>query len=203
MKRTYLLLVAILALLPNSTFAHHVVDGQLPSTFSEGLMSGLAHPVIGPDHLLFILVLGLFSVLLNKTIGIYSFVGGTVAGTVYHLMSYDIPSYETIVAATLIALAVFMYVSKLHKVAPVAVFFGLAGVFHGYAYGESIIGANPMPLVSYLSGFAVIQIIVCLAAFYIFKKTFGTPEEGSKKSVYLKATLSAICVAASSFFIFG
>jgi urease accessory protein len=32
-----------------------------------------------------------------------------------------------------------------------------AGVFHGYAYGESIIGAETSPLLSYLFGFSIIQ----------------------------------------------
>jgi hypothetical protein len=35
--------------------AHHVMGGKLPSTWVEGLLSGLAHPMIGPDHLGFLL----------------------------------------------------------------------------------------------------------------------------------------------------
>ena len=27
------------------------MGGKTPSTFAEGLLSGLGHPVIGPDHL--------------------------------------------------------------------------------------------------------------------------------------------------------
>ena len=36
-------------------FAHHAMDGQMPTSFAQGLLSGLAHPVIGPDHLAFII----------------------------------------------------------------------------------------------------------------------------------------------------
>ena len=34
--------------------AHHVMGGRMPSTFMEGLLSGLGHPVVGLDHLAFI-----------------------------------------------------------------------------------------------------------------------------------------------------
>jgi len=37
-------------------------------------------------------------------------------------------------------------------------------MFHGYAYGEAIIGATTVPLVAYLLGFSLIQWIITLAA---------------------------------------
>lgn len=37
--------------------AHHAT-GKPPETILQGLLSGLAHPVIGPDHFLFLLLLG-------------------------------------------------------------------------------------------------------------------------------------------------
>ena len=41
--------------------AHHPMGGRVPSNFFEGFMSGLAHPVIGLDHLAFIVAVGLFA----------------------------------------------------------------------------------------------------------------------------------------------
>ena len=41
--------------------AHHAMGGKMPSTFFEGFLSGLAHPVIGVDHLAFIVSVGLFA----------------------------------------------------------------------------------------------------------------------------------------------
>ncbi len=40
-------------------YAHHVMGGRMPATFAEGLLSGLGHPVIGIDHLAFIVAVGL------------------------------------------------------------------------------------------------------------------------------------------------
>lgn len=44
--------------LPGVVWAHHFMEDQLPQTFAQGLLSGLAHPVIGVDHLAFIVAAG-------------------------------------------------------------------------------------------------------------------------------------------------
>jgi urease accessory protein len=40
-------------------FAHHMMGGRTPATFMEGLLSGLAHPVIGLDHFAFLAAIGI------------------------------------------------------------------------------------------------------------------------------------------------
>src|ERR1044071_6160591 len=47
-----------LFLMTASASAHHVMGGKMPTTFAEGFLSGLGHPVIGPDHLAFLLAIG-------------------------------------------------------------------------------------------------------------------------------------------------
>jgi urease accessory protein len=34
--------------------AHHLMGGRTPSTFADGILSGVGHPIIGPDHLAFL-----------------------------------------------------------------------------------------------------------------------------------------------------
>ena len=43
-------------------WAHHAMDMALPQTFSQGLLSGLGHPVIGIDHLAAIVGVGMLAV---------------------------------------------------------------------------------------------------------------------------------------------
>ena len=38
--------------------AHHMLGGRTPVTFMQGLLSGLGHPVIGIDHLAFVVAMG-------------------------------------------------------------------------------------------------------------------------------------------------
>ena len=45
-------------------------------------------------------------------------------------------------------------------VAAWAVLFAVAGLFHGYAYGEAIVGAETAPLAAYFLGFALIQFVL-------------------------------------------
>ena len=49
-----LCVAALLAAGVSSAHSHHVMDYAMPATALEGLLSGLGHPVIGIDHLLFI-----------------------------------------------------------------------------------------------------------------------------------------------------
>ncbi|MFS8923681.1 HupE/UreJ family protein, partial [Synechococcus sp. B60.1] len=42
----------------------------------------------------------------------------------------------------------------------------LAGLFHGYAYAEAIIGAEPMPWLGYLLGLSTVQYGVALLALW-------------------------------------
>ena len=60
---TGVLSLAALSLSSGTAFAHHAMDYQMPQTFVQGLLSGFGHPIIGPDHLAFILAIGLIGTL--------------------------------------------------------------------------------------------------------------------------------------------
>jgi urease accessory protein len=51
-----------------------------------------------------------------------------------------------------------------------AIALALAGALHGYAYAESIFGAERAPLAAYLAGFTLIQAGVAGAAFLLHRK---------------------------------
>lgn len=149
-----------LTLSPLAT-AHHAMGGRTPSTLFEGLLSGIAHPVIGLDHLAFLLVAALLTVTLKGTARFLvplAFVGATVAGTLYHIAAAALPMTETLVAlsALLGGVAVLLLKRSLPAMLVGTLFAGV-GIFHGYAYGESIVGAEQTPLLSYLLGFAAVQ----------------------------------------------
>ena len=45
-----------------------------------------------------------------------------------------------------------------------AAVFAAAGLFHGAAYGEAVIGAEPTPVIAYLIGLAAVQMAIALGA---------------------------------------
>ncbi len=51
-----LVTVGFAGLMPSAR-AHHPMGGQTPETFSQGLLSGFGHPIIGIDHLAFLIVI--------------------------------------------------------------------------------------------------------------------------------------------------
>ncbi|MDA0655623.1 MAG: HupE/UreJ family protein [Proteobacteria bacterium] len=46
--------------------AHHVMDGQLPNTFMQGLLAGIGHPSIGLYLLAFVIGVGLIAAALPR-----------------------------------------------------------------------------------------------------------------------------------------
>ena len=53
--------IALALLLAPSASAHHALGGAMPASWTQGLMSGLAHPILGIDHLAFVVGVGLLA----------------------------------------------------------------------------------------------------------------------------------------------
>lgn len=145
--------------------AHHALDGNLPVNAFEGFLSGLAHPVIGLDHFIFVVAIGLLAALSGRGLLFpVVFVLATLAGTGAHLQSLTLPGAEVAIALTVVVAGALLAASRQIGWGPLLGLGAIAGFFHGYAYGEAIVGAQMTPLVAYLAGFAVIQLGVALAA---------------------------------------
>ncbi len=155
----FLILPALL--LANPALAHHPVGGEAPQTLFHGLISGLAHPIIGLDHLAFVVLAGLVAAFAGRAFAApLAFIGATLLGTALHLAGLVLPLAELAIAASVIMLGALLVVGR-QVVGPVALAgFVLAGVFHGWAYGEAVIGATQMPIFAYLLGFGLIQFAI-------------------------------------------
>lgn len=148
--------------------AHHALSGKLPANFFEGFMSGLAHPIIGIDHFVFVVAIGLLCARQPNKFRIpAAFVLAAMSGTGIHLLGLDLPGAEIVISASVIAIGAMLVVAKTTNGIVIAGLGAIAGLFHGYAYGESIVGAQMSPLVAYLVGFSLIQYGVAIAALLI------------------------------------
>jgi urease accessory protein len=152
-------LVAIFALLAaDPAFAHHMMGGRTPATFGEGLLSGLGHPVIGIDHLAFLVAIGVAVGVAGLNLMMPAlFVAASAAGVALHVKGVDIPGAEIMVAASVIAAGMLVARGAASSAALWAALFAAGGLVHGYAFGESIFGAETTPLAAYLLGLVVIQ----------------------------------------------
>jgi urease accessory protein len=164
--------IAAVTLAATPVLAHHPLGGRVPANLFEGLMSGLAHPVIGIDHLVMIVAIGLFAGIKRQGWALpIAFVVAAMAGTGLHLMSMSLPGAEIWVAGSVLALGLMMLVQERLNLAAIAGLIGVAGLFHGYAYGEAIIGAEATPLVGYLAGFSAVQLAIALGVSQLAKVT--------------------------------
>lgn len=146
-------------------FAHHVMGGQLPQTFGQGLLSGFGHPIIGIDHFVFVIAVGITAALTGRLLALtLSFVAGTLAGCLVHLAGVTLPIAELVIAATVLLLGAIIATNRELPALMLAVLFAGAGLFHGWAYGESIFGAEQTPLIAYLAGFTLVQLAVAVFA---------------------------------------
>jgi urease accessory protein len=147
-------------------YAHHAMDSVTPETLLQGLLSGLAHPVIGLDHLAFIVAAGvLASTYAAGWLLPIVFVVASFHGSAFHVYGFNLPGSEWWIGVTLLLMAAVMVRRGTAYGAGTVVLFAVAGVAHGYALAESIVGAEATPLVAYFAGLIVIQTAVALGAY--------------------------------------
>lgn len=165
--------IALLAVEP--ALAHHPMGGKTPSTLMEGLLSGVGHPIIGIDHLAFIIAVGLAAALASAPLLIpAAFIAGTLGGAVLHLASITLPASELVISASVLLLGLVVMLARSMPVGVLAGLVAAAGLFHGFAYAEAIFGAETTPLAAYLTGFAAIQFAIA-AGVALFASSLAKP----------------------------
>lgn len=162
-------------LMTASASAHHVMGGKIPTTFTEGFLSGLGHPVIGPDHLAFLLAIGVAVGVggLNLVLPLL-FVVASAIGVTLHVNGVNLPGAEIVVAVSVLFAGFLIARGRALPVSLWAILFAAAGLFHGYAFGESIFGAERSPLHAYLLGLIIVQSVLTVGtALFVRRRASG------------------------------
>jgi urease accessory protein len=178
--------------IPQPAYAHHAIGGKTPVNLFEGFLSGLAHPVIGLDHFAFVVAIGLLAVGQRRGALIPAgFVVAAMLGTVIHVFQIDLPAAEVAIAVSVIIFgAMLVWRDRPHWLITLGLG-AIAGLFHGYAYGEAIIGAQMFPLFAYLLGFTLIQYGVALVAFLV--GNLALQKSANSSPAWLRLSGLAIC----------
>ncbi len=170
------LLLSLAATLP--AHAHHMMGGRTPVTFAEGLLSGLGHPVIGIDHLAFIVAVGLAVGAAGLSLAMPAvFVAASALGVAIHVSGVNLPGAELVVAASVILAGSLLATNGKARSSLVVwvALFAVAGLFHGYAYGESIFGAERTPLEAYLAGLVIVQTALATGVALLMRRPWMEP----------------------------
>jgi urease accessory protein len=140
------------------------MGGKTPSTFAQGIASGLGHPIIGPDHLAFLVALGIAVGVGGLSFATpFLFLVAMACGVAAHVAAFNIPAAEIIVALSVVVVGVLLALDRRIPASGWAAILIIGGFFHGYVYGESIYGAETTPLAAYLVGLVAIQTVLVLA----------------------------------------
>jgi urease accessory protein len=171
------LTVLTLLILCAPVMAHHPFGGDAPVNIFEGFLSGIGHPVIGLDHLAFVITAGLLATTFNRGWFIpIVFVLASLTGTIIHLLNFNLPMTEFLISLSVLGFGLLLAMKDSLPEAAVIVLAGMAGLFHGYAYGESVIGAGMPSLIAYLIGFSTIQMVISGGVYLVAKKLVSSDD---------------------------
>lgn len=167
MKR--LLGIAALALAATPALAHHPLGGMEMTDFSDGLLSGLGHPILGFDHLFFVALMGVAAAFTTRALAApLAYIAAMIAGVLIATFGPALPLAEMVIAISLLALGSAVLSGRaLTTPAALALFAGF-GLFHGSAFGGAMAtaeaGATGAVLPGYLLGLAAVQYAIALGA---------------------------------------
>lgn len=159
-QRLRLGLVGLMALLAYSPNAW----GHTEEGVAGGLVSGLLHPVLGADHLVAMVAVGLWGAQLGApalwTLPI-TFPIVMAAGALGGLVGMALPLVEVGVAVSAVGLGMMVALALRPPIWVAAALVGVFGIFHGHAHGTEIpSAANPL---AYAVGFVVATGLLHLA----------------------------------------
>src|SRR5262249_18517065 len=107
--------------------AHHLMGGKTPSTFAEGIASGLGHPIIGPDHLAFLVALGIaVGVSGLSLVTPFLFLVAMACGVAAHVAAFNIPAAEMIIALSVVVAGVLLALDRRVPASGWAATFGIS-----------------------------------------------------------------------------
>jgi urease accessory protein len=159
-----LALVAAVSAAATPALAHHVMGGKTPTSFVEGLLSGLGHPITGLDHLAAVIAIGCLAASQRRGAWlVIGYVAAMMIGAAAHIGEATVAGAEIFVAISVVVLGLVLLAIRPLRVDIAVALFAFAGLLHGYALGESIAGAQAAPIYAYFIGLALIQSAIALA----------------------------------------
>lgn len=114
----------------------------------SGLLAGLTHPLLGIDHLLAMVTVGLLAAQIGGR-ALWAlpaaFVGSMLLGGICGVQGWSLPGVEYGIALSIVLFGLAVALNRKIALAAPLAFAGLFGVFHGHAHGVEMPQlANPV-----------------------------------------------------------
>lgn len=134
-----LLFTVVVASLCATAFGHPGHSHAEPT--GGGLIAGLLHPLLGMDHLLAMVTVGLLSAQIgSRAMWLVpgSFLACMIIGGLVGVSGRELPAVEYGIAASIILLGTAVALNQPFHLALPIVLAGIFGVFHGHAHGTEM-----------------------------------------------------------------
>ena len=170
----YLLATVVFAMSTVPAFAHHPLGGMPMETLTDGLLSGVGHPVLGFDHLFFVIAVGVAALYTGRAkLATAAYVGAMLLGCLLMSFGLGLPVKEFVVGISLLVVGSIILSGRVMGLAPTVGLFAVFGLFHGSAFGDTIAaqeaGAGVTVLAGYLVGLGLLQYgLALLAGFVVY-----------------------------------
>lgn len=141
MKNTKLFVVVAAACLTFTQTALAHVGGGAISPAEGGLIAGLLHPLLGLDHLLAMIAVGVWAAQLGgRAVWMVpsAFVMTMILGAALGIEHVALPLVEVGIIASVVALGLAIAIAFRAHVAIAAVCVGVFALFHGHAHGTEL-----------------------------------------------------------------
>lgn len=179
--RKLILAAASFAIGATPAFAHHPLGGLPMETFTHGILSGVGHPLLGFDHLFFVIAVGIAALYTGYArFAPAAYIVAMVLGCLMMSSGTNLPLKEVMIGLSLLVVGGVVVSGRGLGIVSALVLFAGFGLFHGSAFGDSIaaqeaaVGAGV--LIGYLIGLGVLQYGVALGAGYVVKHMMRAAE---------------------------
>jgi len=199
MKKIFAVAAATLAATP--ALAHHPLGGMPMETFMHGVMSGVGHPVLGFDHMFFVIAMGIAALFTTqRMLAPAGYIAAMLVGCGLMYAGVAMPMQETVIVISLLAMGGIVLSGRALGTGTAIALFAAFGLFHGSAFGGSIAGqeggVNTAVLLGYLIGLGVVQYAIAIAAGWVVEQIFGATEAAA-----INARLAGAMVAGVGLFL--
>ena len=149
---------AAMVIMPTVAFAHTGVGD------TSGLVHGFGHPISGLDHILAMLMVGIFAFQLGgRALWLVpmTFVGVMAVGGMLGIDGIGVPFVEIGIALSVVVLGAIVAFNVKASVSAAMGVVGLFAIFHGHAHGAEI--PEDAGGVAYAAGFLIATAVLHLA----------------------------------------
>ena len=177
----YLLAAVVFTMSTVPALAHHPLGGLPMETFTDGLLSGVGHPVLGFDHLFFVIAVGIAALYTGRAkLATAAYIGAMLLGCLLMSFGLGLPVKEFAISLSLLVVGGLLLSGRATGLTPAVGLFAGFGLFHGSAFGDPIAaqeaGAGMTVLVGYLGGLGLLQYGLALLAGFVVHELLKATE---------------------------